>query len=646
MEEAVRMEKAEAQRKEELQRKQAEMKRDMERRLAEQEEAWRKEAEARFAREAAAFQAQEAAEAAQQREFEAMWRRQEAERVRLEEERRVLQLEELRRKEATAKGALATEEMKKQLEGILWRQEAEERFKEEGERRRRERDEKKRRDEQARMSVLVQPIAGRLVPPPAATRAREVVRTSASPKPPAVAATDVVAPGSDPTTRRRSLDLTFRCPVCDAICDTQAALGAHVDEAHPPTPVVRRLNLATNNNNNAFRVKALPVPPTRTPTKGSIAVASPMPPTPRSARGGGGPNATVIHCQAILRGFLARRRYRRELLRARVVRELLASEAAYVQGLGRLIEVLLKPLRRAAEGGAGKPVLTAAEVSRLFGNVEEIHRLAAAFLPKLQRCIERWNVSTAVAELVATSTGSEAFVAAYCLYAKEFDTALSVLENVSKQSGFKAFVKIYEKDLEGKDVGAHLILPIQRPPRYVLLLKELIKHSRAYHSDYSRLQALETQLADLCRRMNDSRKDNDDQKLRVAHTRRVLEGLEPRPREVTEASVYVREGSLQLWDLDAGKRADRVYYLFKECFVVAEARRGKKAKVKMTVDLSTARVEALNDGASFLGQTCQYAFLLHTPRISFLFYCPSHDEKLHIVADLDASIHETRGRMF
>ena len=88
-----------------------------------------------------------------------------------------------------------------------------------------------------------------------------------------------------------------------------------------------------------------------------------------------------------------------------------------------------------------------------------------------------------------------------------------MLENVSKQSGFKAFVKIYEKDLEGKDVGAHLILPIQRPPRYVLLLKELIKHSRPYHADYTRLGQVVGQVEELCRRMNDSRKVSDDIKV-------------------------------------------------------------------------------------------------------------------------------------
>lgn len=45
MEETARAEKAEAQRREELMRKQAEMKRDLELRLAAQEAAWRKEAE-------------------------------------------------------------------------------------------------------------------------------------------------------------------------------------------------------------------------------------------------------------------------------------------------------------------------------------------------------------------------------------------------------------------------------------------------------------------------------------------------------------------------------------------------------------------------------------------------------------------------
>ena len=95
----------------------------------------------------------------------------------------------------------------------------------------------------------------------------------------------------------------------------------------------------------------------------------------------------------------------------------------------------------------------------------------------------------------------------------------------------------------------------------------------------------------------------------------MLETLEPRPKEVSETAVYVREGHLHMWDLDGGKRVDRVFYLFKEHLVVAEARKGKKAKLKMTVDLSSARVEALQDGA------CTHRSL-HACMLVMLTYLP------------------------
>ena len=99
-----------------------------------------------------------------------------------------------------------------------------------------------------------------------------------------------------------------------------------------------------------------------------------------------------------------------------------------MQGLQRAIEVLLKPWRKAAES-SGKPVLSLPEVNTLFGNIEEIHRLATALLPKLQEVISKWNISTRVADLVAQGTGSEQFINAYCTYAKEYDNALKVLNS-------------------------------------------------------------------------------------------------------------------------------------------------------------------------------------------------------------------------
>jgi hypothetical protein len=63
--------------------------------------------------------------------------------------------------------------------------------------------------------------------------------------------------------------------------------------------------------------------------------------------------------------------------------------------------------------------------------------------------------------------------ALYVPYTLGFDRSNTTLQACMKQGAWKSFLAIYQRDLGQKDLGTHLILPIQRTPRYVLLIKEV-----------------------------------------------------------------------------------------------------------------------------------------------------------------------------
>lgn len=46
--------------------------------------------------------------------------------------------------------------------------------------------------------------------------------------------------------------------------------------------------------------------------------------------------------------------------------------------------------------------------------------------------------------------------------------------------------------LENKDIFAYLIMPVQRIPRYQLLLRDLLKHTEKDHNDFESLQKVNT----------------------------------------------------------------------------------------------------------------------------------------------------------
>jgi len=58
------------------------------------------------------------------------------------------------------------------------------------------------------------------------------------------------------------------------------------------------------------------------------------------------------------------------------------------------------------------------------------------------------------------------------------------------------------------ELDSYLILPIQRIPRYVLLLQELVKHTWKDHADYQKLCEAWDKMQKTANYMNEKKKRN------------------------------------------------------------------------------------------------------------------------------------------
>jgi hypothetical protein len=76
-----------------------------------------------------------------------------------------------------------------------------------------------------------------------------------------------------------------------------------------------------------------------------------------------------------------------------------------------------------------------------------------------------------------------------------------------------------DKDPRSSKLGlaSYLILPIQRIPRYQLLLRDLIQHTEPTHHDYSDLQTAEEKIRQVAVHLNEAMKiiDATNELLRV-----------------------------------------------------------------------------------------------------------------------------------
>jgi len=131
-------------------------------------------------------------------------------------------------------------------------------------------------------------------------------------------------------------------------------------------------------------------------------------------------------------------------------------------------------------------------------------------------------------------------------------------------NAFKSFCEKTSKDSKCLPLPALLITPVQRIPRYRLLIQEYIKHTDKSHPDYPKLTKALDQIKDTATFINES--------VRMSQNREIILGLTKEfirdPGFIHPSRVYVHEGKLT----KKSRKQDTKYkfYLFNDMLAYAK----------------------------------------------------------------------------
>ncbi|XP_046306722.1 FYVE, RhoGEF and PH domain-containing protein 2 isoform X1 [Marmota monax] len=165
----------------------------------------------------------------------------------------------------------------------------------------------------------------------------------------------------------------------------------------------------------------------------------------------------------------------------KVVRELLETEQAYVARLHLLDQVFFQELLQEAQGSKAFPE----DVVRLiFSNISSIHQFHARFfLPELQRRLEDWTATPRIGDVIQKLAP---FLKMYSEYVKNFGRAAELLATwTDKSPPFQEVIaRIQSSEASGSlTLQHHMLEPVQRVPRYELLLREYVQKLPAQAPD-------------------------------------------------------------------------------------------------------------------------------------------------------------------
>lgn len=171
--------------------------------------------------------------------------------------------------------------------------------------------------------------------------------------------------------------------------------------------------------------------------------------------------------------------------RAKAVQEIVVTESTYVEMMTVLLDLVVDPLREQAKVSKKMPNN---ELHVIFGNIERILSVHQVLLTGLQERYLMWTENQVISDVLL---GALSLFNVYESYMANYIAGQEALRRSLKQyPDFQKFVDRVQQHpkLKGQQLQSLLVLPIQRIPRYIMLIQQLLNFTTKDHPDYKGLE--------------------------------------------------------------------------------------------------------------------------------------------------------------
>ncbi|KAL9657801.1 hypothetical protein ABK040_013139 [Willaertia magna] len=203
--------------------------------------------------------------------------------------------------------------------------------------------------------------------------------------------------------------------------------------------------------------------------------------------------------------------------RTKILEEILSTEQEYVDNLETLYQVYEKPL---LEKGESLGFEKSSHV-KIFNDLGPIRHTNTFLLAELKKHVaEEKEFSKKPEKTIGEIfVNCAPFLKCYTTYCNQFNNNCTILRTIRKEHPeLEKFLLAQQKsglhNVNGRPINSFLILPVQRIPRYRLLLNELLEKTPKLHRDYEGLQKALQTIASIADFVNEKIRDfESDEKL-------------------------------------------------------------------------------------------------------------------------------------
>eukprot|EP00063_Salmo_salar_P095951 XP_014070786.1 PREDICTED: rho guanine nucleotide exchange factor 17-like isoform X3 [Salmo salar] len=292
-------------------------------------------------------------------------------------------------------------------------------------------------------------------------------------------------------------------------------------------------------------------------------------------------------------------------MRRHVMMTLLDTEQSYVESLRTLIQGYMRPLKQPDSGSLVDPSL----VDEMFYQIPEILEHHEHFLEQVTGCISQWHDRQTVGQLLIQSFSKEILANIYSAYIDNFLNAKDAVR-IAKEAK-PAFLKFLETSMrenkEKQALGDLMIKPVQRIPRYELLVKDLLKHTPEEHPDHPLLLDAQRDIKRLAEKINKGRRSAEEVERETRVMQEIeahIEGVEHVRDILNPMRKFLRQEMVMEAKTVGGKK-DRSLFLFSDLLICTTLKRKSGSLRRSSMSLYSV--------ASVIDTSSKYKFLWKLP---------------------------------
>ncbi|XP_069094850.1 FYVE, RhoGEF and PH domain-containing protein 2 [Pleurodeles waltl] len=277
----------------------------------------------------------------------------------------------------------------------------------------------------------------------------------------------------------------------------------------------------------------------------------------------------------------------------KIVSELLETERAYVSRLHLLDQLYFSELLTEAQT---KKTFPEDVVKLIFSNIASIHQFHELFfLPEIEQRLGGWVFNPRIGDIIQKLAP---FLKMYTVYIKNFDKAMKLI-NLWREK-CQPFQDII-MDIEKREVSAslslchHMLEPVQRIPRYELLLKEYLHKLPPQSQDRADTEKALELISSAAKHSNAAIAEMD----RLRRLWEVYKRLGIEEEFVDPSNELIKEGAVQKISLRrSSSTTERYLFLFNNMLLYCMPKViqvGAEYQVRLKIDVNGMKVKELKD---------------------------------------------------